>query len=92
MSEAKAPKTTKPEPQLDVAAGEYGIYALEEREDRKFNRIAWAIAIAIHIAVFFIHLPDIQIQAQEREKSKVYVVQQVRFKPPPPQLRPVLVQ
>lgn len=85
MSKDKAAKNTKAAPELDVAAGEYGIYALEDQEDRKFNRIAWAVAIAIHIGLFLLHFPTMQAQTQEREKQKVYVVQQVRFRPPPPQ-------
>lgn len=85
MSQDKAPRRSKAQPELDVAAGEYGIYALEEQEEKKFARIAWGVAIVIHALLFFLNFPDIQVQASEREKQKVYVVQQVRFRPPPPQ-------
>ncbi len=87
MNENRAPEPTRKRKKQDfgIEAGEYGIYALEEAEDKKFNRIAWGVAILFHAILFFLHFPEIQVQAQEREKQKVYVVQQVRFRPPPPQ-------
>ncbi len=85
MSEANKPKISKAAAPIDVAAGEYGIYALEEREDRRFSRIAWAIAIPVHVALLFIAVPKATSTTQAQEKQKVYVMQQVRFKPPPPQ-------
>jgi TonB family protein len=46
----------------------------------------WAIAGAVlfHVIIGLINLPEIVAQADEVKKQKVYVVQQVRFKPPPP--------
>jgi protein TonB len=60
-------------------------FALEYEEDKKTMRIALAIAIAVHAVFFFIKIPEWrQTEVQEAEKPKIYVVQQVRFKPPPP--------
>ena len=41
-------------------------------------------AVIFHIIFFLIQLPEMVAEAQEAKKQKVYVVQQVRFKPPPP--------
>ena len=60
-------------------------FALEYEEDRKTIRIALAIAIFLHAVLFFINFPDWRSGTVEpAEKPKIYVVQQVRFKPPPP--------
>jgi TonB family protein len=59
-------------------------FALEYEEDKKTMRIAIGLAIAFHIVFFLIKVPEMVAQAQEAKKAKVYVVQQVRFKPPPP--------
>ncbi|MGD2113471.1 MAG: TonB family protein [Acidobacteriota bacterium] len=60
-------------------------FALEYEEDKKTMRIALAIAIAVHAVFFFIKIPEWRTaEVQEAEKPKIYVVQQVRFKPPPP--------
>ena len=61
-------------------------FAAEYEEDKKTMRIAIALAIALHIILLAVHLPELtQAEQLEPEKKKVYVVQQVRFKPPPPQ-------
>ena len=59
-------------------------FALEYEEDKKTMRIAIGVAIALHIVFFLIKVPEMIAQQQEAKKPKVYVVQQVRFKPPPP--------
>jgi TonB family protein len=61
-------------------------FAAEYDEDRKTMRIAITLAVIFHIVLLVIHLPElVKADAQDVEKQKVYVVQQVRFKPPPPQ-------
>lgn len=48
----------------------------------------WAVAFAliIHAIILIIHLPELtSAEPPEADKQKVYVVQQVRFRPPPPQ-------
>ena len=59
-------------------------FALEYEDDKKNMRIAVGVAIALHIVFFLIRVPEMIAQQQEAKKPKVYVVQQVRFKPPPP--------
>jgi protein TonB len=59
-------------------------FALEYEEDKKTMRIAIGLAIALHIVFFLIKVPEMIAQQAEAKKTKVYVVQQVRFKPPPP--------
>jgi TonB family protein len=59
-------------------------FALEYEDDKKNMRIAVGVAIALHIVFFLIRVPEMIAQQQEAKKAKVYVVQQVRFKPPPP--------
>ena len=59
-------------------------FALEYEEDKKTMRIAIVAAIILHVVFFLIRVPEMVAQAQEAKKAKVYVVQQVRFKPPPP--------
>jgi len=59
-------------------------FALEYEDDKKNMRIAIGVAIALHIVFFLIRVPEMIAQQAEAKKAKVYVVQQVRFKPPPP--------
>jgi len=81
---AKAGETTAAETagtgsSLDVFAAEY-------EEDRKSMKIALGLAVAFHLVLLAIHLPEMtSAEHPDAEKEKVYVVQQVRFKPPPPQ-------
>ncbi len=60
------------------------IFAQEYKDDQKYMRIAIVAAVILHIILFLITVPEIVAQAGESKKLKVYVVQQVRFKPPPP--------
>ncbi len=58
-------------------------FALEYDEDNKKLRWALIVAAALHFGLFLIHLPEmIQEEMKPAERQKVYVVQQVRFKPP----------
>ena len=70
---------------LELAAGEFQTFAFEYAEDRRIMQIATAVAVILHLILLAIKFPDI-MQGRELvpEKPKVYVVQQVRFKPPPP--------
>jgi len=67
-----------------VAVSTEETFALEYDEDRKIMRIAVIGAVIIHVILFLIQVPEIIAEAGEVKKTKVYVVQQVRFKPPPP--------
>ena len=75
----------KPAQDIDFAAGDYLMFALEDAADKKHMRVALIAAFIFHVILFMITFPEIQWEAQEIEKDKkVYVVQQVRFQPPPP--------
>ncbi len=77
----KAPRSAE----LATADG-WSAFAREYDEDRKKLRWAIAIAVILHFILFLIHLPEIvRGDLKAADKPKVYVVQQIRFKPPPPQ-------
>ncbi len=70
---------------MDELEGEdFLTFAKEYEEDRKHLRWAFGLAIVFHLIFFAVKLPEIIAETPEAEKKKVYVVQQVRFKPPPP--------
>lgn len=83
MSKDERTKAGQGEAQAD-ASYEYYIFAEDEAEDKRTFRVAVAIAVVFHVAIFLITFPKVQFAAKEQAKKKVYVVQQVRFKPPPP--------
>ena len=70
--------------EADISGGEFATFALEEQNDRKRVRAAVVGAVIFHIILFIINFPQFIAEAVEEAPKKVYVVQQVRFKPPPP--------
>lgn len=62
------------------------IIAQEERQDRNFTRLAMALAGIIHIFLFAVTWPSFAgaVSDAKQQRSKIYVVKQVRFKQPPP--------
>jgi len=60
------------------------ILAEEEARERKWMRLAIAIALVFHVIIFLIHWPSFAGTGAKAEKKKVkiYVVKQVKFKPP----------
>jgi len=84
MAEDKTPSPSKMKEAIPTAAMAEETFALEYEEDRKHMRIAIILAVILHAVFFIIRVPEMIAQAQEAKKTKVYVVQQVRFKPPPP--------
>lgn len=84
----KAVPSTAPQP-VDA----FSTFAQEYDDDRKKLRWALGIAVVLHVILFLIHLPEIVYsEAKKAEKPKVYVVQQLRFKPPPPQQQQELLK
>ncbi|MDX1741535.1 MAG: hypothetical protein R3178_09590, partial [Rhodothermales bacterium] len=80
-----APKRPSAQP-VDATMGELQLFAEEYEQDRKRMRIAFVAAVILHIILLLVTFPEMSFtRGVEREKAKVYVVQQVRFKPPPPQ-------
>lgn len=58
----------------------------EEREARVRTRIAVAIAVFLHVVFFVLNMPEMEAKPMRvGRKQEVYVVQQIRFNPPPPQ-------
>ena len=78
------PKKPTQQEAIDIAGGEFAAFALEEREDQKHVRFAIIGAVVFHVVLFIVNFPQFIAEASEQKKQKVYVVQQVRFKPPPP--------
>jgi TonB family protein len=68
----------------DLAAADFQTFALEYEEDKRGMRWAIGSAVILHVIFFLVQLPELQAEDFEEKKPKVYVVQQVRFKPPPP--------
>jgi TonB family protein len=85
MADDKKPQDAPKAPSGSLAS-HLDTFAAEYDEDRKTMRIAVALAIIFHVVLLIINLPELtQAKTVEAEKKKIYVVQQVRFKPPPPQ-------
>lgn len=69
----------------EMALGEFQGFAMETQEDNKVLRWAYGVAIVIHAILLVIHFPTFARETKVvKQKPKVYVIQQVRFKPPPP--------
>lgn len=65
----------------------------EDEEDKKTMRWAFGVALLVHAILFVINFPEFtSAEPPPAEKKKVYVVQQVRFKPPPPQQKQEIPQ
>jgi protein TonB len=62
------------------------IIAAEEQQDKKFGRIAIALAAIFHAFIFAFTWPSFAgaVREAKQTKSKIYVVKQVKFKQPPP--------
>jgi len=84
MAKEKKPPASKTKEAVPTTLMTEETFALEYEDDRKNMRIAIGVAIALHVVFFLIRVPEMIAQQQEAKKAKVYVVQQVRFKPPPP--------
>jgi len=93
MAKDANPKTPRPpaakpaDKGVSLTAGdEFYAFAMEDAEDSKHMKWAIGAAIGLHVVLFIINFgflkPD--VASADAKKQKVYVVQQVRFKPPPP--------
>ena len=69
----------------EMALGEFQGFALEQKEDNKVLTWAYGGAIVFHAILLVINFPTFAREmTAPKLKPKVYVIQQVRFKPPPP--------
>lgn len=84
MAEESLKPTFINEHDLDHAGGEFSTFALEDDQDKLTVRWATAVAVIFHVILFIVTLPESQADEYEEKDKKIYVVQQVRFKPPPP--------
>jgi TonB family protein len=82
----------KPDEVSDLASADLQTFAREYDEDRKLLRWSFGLALVFHVVLFLIHLPEVVHEVRAAEKPKVYVVQQVRFKPPTPQQQQQVLQ
>jgi TonB family protein len=84
MEQEQRPKKPSVE-HVDLAVGDLQTFALEYEEDKKTMRIAVIAALLFHAILLAVKLPELVAAPDETQRErKVYVVQQVRFRPPPP--------
>ena len=85
----ETPKQTQapPETKVEMKPTVIEIIAQEEQQDKKFTRAAIAVAVALHLFVFWFHWPTFAggLKDASEKKTKIYVVKQVKFKQPPKQ-------
>lgn len=84
MADDKPMKSSAQAHDDSLVGAEYWAFAEEDTQDRKTWWISVGLAIAFHIGMMFLVFPELQAETAADKKQKVYVVQQVRFKPPPP--------
>ncbi len=84
MAETKpTPKGTQSQAEPEMTAAQ--MLLLENTEDNKILGWAFVPAVILHLILLVINIPSFYSEpTAAAEKPKVYVVQQVRFKPPPP--------
>lgn len=85
---AQQPIKAKATTEEDFSTAGLTTLAEEYEQDKKTMRIAVGVAVVFHVGLLLITLPEFTYSIPEPEKPKVYVVQQVRFKPPPPEQKP----
>jgi protein TonB len=81
----KAPASKAPE--IVVKPTVIEIIAQEEQQDKKLTRVAIAVAVVMHLFIFWFNWPTFAggLKDATEKKTKVYVVKQVKFKQPPKQ-------
>jgi periplasmic protein TonB len=79
---------TAPAPQqghVDLEVGDLQTFALEYEQDSRTLRYALVVAVVFHLILLAVNLPEMTHNVSgDQKKPKIYVVQQVRFKQPPP--------
>ena len=72
-------------PKLRVHLGHAPQIEEHPEDDRRTLRIAIVAAIAVHVVMFLVHLPELG-SAPKRigTPKKVYLLQEIKFAPPPP--------
>jgi len=71
--------------EMDFATGEFTTFVREDVEDKRRVRWTMGIAVVFHVILLAITFPKFASEMETVTKEqRIYVVQQVRFKPPPP--------
>ena len=71
--------------EIELAVGDLQTFAQEFDDDNRTLKKALIVAAVFHLIIGVIHFPTLMSDVKaEEKKTKVYVVQQVKFKPPPP--------
>lgn len=79
------PPSNQPK-KIELPGTDLETFAHEYEQDNKVMRWALGAAAVLHLVILAVHLPDLMAEAPAApDKAKVYVVQQVRFKKPPPE-------
>ncbi len=79
------PATDRSQDDIDFAAGDYLTFAEEDNDDKKRMRAAIIFGAIFHVILLASPVREIIAeQADMKKEQKLYVVQQVRFEPPPP--------
>lgn len=84
MAEDKKKEAAAKGTQADEPVDTLSTFAQEYEEDNKILKRAFIIAVIFHVILLIIHFPDLPALGWDAEEDKVYVIEQVRFKPPPP--------
>ncbi|HVS02511.1 MAG TPA: TonB family protein [Thermoanaerobaculia bacterium] len=90
MAEQKPPATSTARAEahreeVDLAVGDLQTFAAEYDADNRTLKWALGVAAVFHLILLAIHFPELTAQVSaDQQKPKIYVVQQVRFKQPPP--------
>jgi TonB family protein len=78
---------------LDLGGGAFATFAIEDAEDNRKLRRAIVIAVVLHAILLAVPIAQgFDKDIKPPDKPKVYVVQQIRFKPPPPQQQQELLK
>ncbi|MCP4663657.1 MAG: energy transducer TonB [bacterium] len=82
-SSTPAESTATQPSETELAQGAYSTLVLENAEDIRKFRWSLGIAVAFHVTLLMITFPEIYSAPEPVPKEKtIFVVQQVRFKPP----------
>ena len=84
MAKEKRLHRAPPTDRNDSASDEFSAFAREEAEDGRILKVSLWGAVAFHAVLLLINFPAFNSapRAEERNDKKIYVVEQVRFKPP----------
>ena len=75
----------RPPEEIDSTNAALATYLLEDSDDRKVMRVSLWAAVGVHLLILLINFPSFtrDLSAHEKKEKKVFVVQHVKFRPPP---------